>query len=199
MASVDFRKLGDGDAVGDRVPAGQRDEVDQGTLLSTVHVGSSTLGDPVGETPLPEEFSEAEYARTAFVQLSERHAAQAEDASRGSLTYSEAGQDLVEDSQRVRGRRERESEQRDADITDRLDDREDEARAETDAANGVQFRTTNAGDDGEAIFDGADGADGANGQVAAPAVTVGGTPGRNWACSTPTNSALVRLVRESLA
>jgi len=173
MASVDFRKLGGGDAVGDRVPAGQRDEVDQGTLLSTVHVGSSTLGDPAGEMPLPEEFTEAEYARTASVQRSERHAEQAEDASRYSLTYSEAGQDLIEDSQRVRGRRERESEQRDADKGDRLDDREGEARAETDGANGVQFRTTNGGNDGEAFFDGTDGA---NGQVAVPAVTVGEAP-----------------------
>ena len=43
MASVDFRKLGGGEAAGDRGPSGQRDEVDQSTLLSTVHVGSTLL------------------------------------------------------------------------------------------------------------------------------------------------------------
>ena len=171
MASVDFRKLGGGDAAGDRGPAAQRDEVDQSTLLSTVHVGSGTTGEPVGETPLPQEFSEAEYARTASVQRAERHAEQAEDAGRDTLSYSEFGQDLVEGSRRVGGRRGRESERGEADTADRPGDREGDARTEIDGANRVEFLTTNSGEDGEFVFDGA------SGPAAAPAVTVGEAPG----------------------
>ncbi len=173
MASVDFRKLGGGDTAGDRGPSGQRDEVDQSTLLSTVHVGSSTMGEPVGGTPLPQEFTEAEYARTASLHRSERHAKQTEDAARDSLTYSEIEQDLVEDSRRVRGRRERESEERDANNTVRPDDRESEAGTEIDGESGVVRRTRDSGDNGEAIFDAADGAIGA---VAATTVAVGEAP-----------------------
>ena len=162
MASVDFRKLGGDAAAVDRGPSGQREEVDQSTLLSTVHVGSSTMGEPVGETPLPQEFTEAEYARTASVQRSERNAEQTEDAARDSLTYSEIAQDLVEDSRHVRGRRERASDQRDANLVDRPGDRESETGSEINSTNASVGRIRESAGDGEFILDGADGSGGAN-------------------------------------
>ena len=108
--------------------------------MTTVHVGSSTPGSPVAGTPLPYEFTEAEYARTASVHRAERDSGQAEGSGRDALTYATPAEELAEDSRRARVRREQESEQRDADQTNRPDDRE--AGNEIDGADGGVARRT---------------------------------------------------------
>ena len=55
MAAVDIGKLGGGEAVLDRAQAPQRDDIDPGTLLSTVHAGSHTPGAAIGAAPAAAE------------------------------------------------------------------------------------------------------------------------------------------------
>ncbi len=55
MAAVDDGKLGGGEAVLDRAQAPQRDDIDPGTLLSTVHAGSHTPGAAIGAAPAAAE------------------------------------------------------------------------------------------------------------------------------------------------
>ena len=61
MASIDVRTLGgSGDAV-DRIQAPQRDDLDPGTLMSTVHSGSFVPGEEIGAALAPADFAGLEY------------------------------------------------------------------------------------------------------------------------------------------
>ena len=63
MASIDVRTLGgSGDAVDrNHLPQRERDDIDPGTLMSTVHSGSYIPGEKTGAAPAPVDFSDLEY------------------------------------------------------------------------------------------------------------------------------------------
>jgi len=63
MASIDVRTLGGGGDTVDRnyLPQREREDIDPGTLMSTVHSGSFTAGEEIGAAPLPADFTDRDY------------------------------------------------------------------------------------------------------------------------------------------
>ena len=63
MASIDVRTLGGGgETVGrNYLPQREREDIDPGTLMSTVHSGSYTAGEEIGAAPASADFTAREY------------------------------------------------------------------------------------------------------------------------------------------
>ncbi len=167
MAAVDVGKLGGGDATFDRGQAGQRDDVDQSALLSSLSAGSHARVAPAAGTPLAEEFSELDFARLASFHGTDRDDGPIESSVRSELAEAGLGADPTADSRRGRGSSGRLSAARDGDDFVRPDGGEDEAVTDTEgAAAGVERRSRTGGDD-EPF---ADGGDGATGGAVIPAI-----------------------------
>ena len=103
MAAVDVRKLGGGDDGVDRSGAPLREDIDPGTLLSTVHSGSHTLGEAIGAAPLPADYLEEIYAGHGIDLPGEDGAVPSDDLNRGSTSDGRLGEDLPGEGESSRG------------------------------------------------------------------------------------------------